>query len=295
MGRGPLSPEHGRRLPQPVGHRRLLVDQGGRRGRLAAAEPPARDLRQRGRDALDLRHDPRPRFARDGCRGRHRRHDARRPRARLDRPDDRLQRPAVRRRVVQPHLRRRRRTTATSSSSSTTRAKAAVAAAAQPDRRHATTPTSSTGTPATIASRRGRTTTRLGTRGRGLRSRRPGSRPPEGRHRRRPRQRRARPRPAQRATPARTASRAAARQRLHQARDGEADTVRCGTGARTSRSRRLDAFDELRAVCQLRLASQERNVPSAPYRECVGRFGPSRGRPGRCPGPGSPGRSSRRA
>ena len=47
--------------PSAERRRRLLEHPGRCRGRLAAAEPPARDIRQPGRHAVDLRHDPRPR------------------------------------------------------------------------------------------------------------------------------------------------------------------------------------------------------------------------------------------
>ncbi len=61
LGRGSLARQHGRPLPQPERAGRLLEHPRRRRGRLAAAEPPAAGLRQPRRHALDLRHDPRPR------------------------------------------------------------------------------------------------------------------------------------------------------------------------------------------------------------------------------------------
>ena len=61
---GPLAREQRRGAREPR-RRRLLEHPGRGRGRLAAAEPPARVLRQQRRNALDLRHDRRPREPRD--------------------------------------------------------------------------------------------------------------------------------------------------------------------------------------------------------------------------------------
>ena len=61
LGRRPLARQRRQPVPEPERHGRLLEHPRRRRGRLAAAEPPARGLRQPRRHALDLRHDPRPR------------------------------------------------------------------------------------------------------------------------------------------------------------------------------------------------------------------------------------------
>jgi len=81
--------------PEPERAGRVLEHPRCRRGRLAAAEPPAAGVRQPGRHALDLRHDPRPHRAVGGARGGHARHRHGSQRPRLGRADDVVQRPAV--------------------------------------------------------------------------------------------------------------------------------------------------------------------------------------------------------
>ena len=80
-----------------VGGRRVLGHRDGGRGRLALAEPPARDHGQPRRDALDLRHRARPRRADHAAGVRHLRERLRRRHPGRDRTGADLQRPAARR------------------------------------------------------------------------------------------------------------------------------------------------------------------------------------------------------
>ena len=80
LGRGPLARQQRSSRTRTRRRRRLLEHPGRRRGRLAAAGPPARGVRQPGRHALDLRHDRRPREPGDRARARRRRGGLRRRR-----------------------------------------------------------------------------------------------------------------------------------------------------------------------------------------------------------------------